>query len=332
MEEAVIMSNADAAIAAVILGTSAAQELYGCSSLSCPLSLLLSSPFLLRLRHLLHLFSISHSPTLVSLGLPQDIATALTQSPQPDLKDLESTSSLETSSQPVKKPASPSSPDDSQTSQPSPAILEDPIVPITDEEKRRVIGLLSKGVKLQYIAGLFGIVNPKVIYSWNDWKKRPKGEMERNMAKRREIEERLRAGESVKRIKEEMKLKQKMYRELMGIPVGRIFTRAMYDTALQQMEVLGCLKVTSRKSGVPAYFIKKWLSGKGIPEKDLIDEDEEGTVEFKKKAIERFYETGNALVVSSELGLKTPQQLERWLAQFQRAVDEREKYDVRGKI
>ena len=331
MEEAVIMSNADAAIAAVLLGTAAAQELYGCSSLSCPLALLLSSPFFLRLRHLLHLFSLSQSPALLSLGLPQCIATALAHPPQPDLKDLESTSSLETSVPPIKKPASPTSPDETPP-QPSPSQLEDPIVPITDEEKRRAIGLLNKGVKLQYIAGLFGIVNPKVIYSWNDWKKRPKSEMERNLAKRREIEDRQRAGEPLKRIKDEMKLKQKMYRELLGIPVGRIFTRAMYDTALQQMEVLGCLKVTSRKSGVPAYFIKKWLSGKGIPEKDLIEEDEEGTVEVKKRAIERFYETGNALVVSSELGLKTPQQLERWLAQFQRAVDEREKYDVRGKM
>lgn len=320
------MTNADTAIATVFLGAAAAQELYG-SHTHFSISLLFSSPFLLRIRQILHRCALSKADLLLKSGLSQRIVDGLMQSQKLDTRDLEATGSLDTCELAIKRPNSPTLAPSSPK-----ATLEDPILTITDEEKKRATVLISKGVKLQYIAGLFGIVNPKIMHSWNDWKKRPKGEMERNLVKKREIEERLQNGEDPKSIKDDMKLKQKMYRELMGIAVGRIFTRSMYDNALQQMEVLGSLKVTARKCGVPAYFIKKWLTGKGIPEKDLIEEDEEATVEIKKKAIERFYETGNALIVSSEMGLKTPQVLERWVTQYQKAVDEREQYDVRGKL
>ena len=207
----------------------------------------------------------------------------------------------------------------------------DATLDLSEDEKRRAVNLYTKGIRLPYVARLFNIENPRVIFCWSDWKKRPKIEADKNLERRRQIQKMIARGDSVKSIRAELKLKQQLYRELAGIAIGPSFTYSMYERVKQQMEMLNSMKVVSKNTGVPVYFVKKWMTGKGIPMKDVIEGDEEASAEMKRKAIEKFYETGNALAAASHTGARNPQLIERWVVKYQHAVDEREKCEVRGR-
>lgn len=127
-----------------------------------------------------------------------------------------------------------------------------------------------------------------------------------------------------KQVKHELKLKQRLYREIMGIALRISHTRIDYDHVVTQMAQHNSLSLVSRNTNVPIYFIKKWLSGKGIPPMDILTSDEDGSAEVKRKAIEVFYETGNALAAVGPGAGKNAAMVERWVLHFQRLVDERE--------
>lgn len=275
---------------------------------------LLVSPFLLRLRQLLHQACATHGVETVrqALDIPKAVMHGL-EAPMEET-ELKECRSLDLAPD-TKDPVLPVE----EHKEPRSVPLE-----FSEEEKRKAVNLFRRGVKLEYIGCLYHISNPKAILSWDDWRSRPKAEADRNLEKRKQIQRMLNHGETVKNIKAELKIKQRLYRELMGIAVRDTFTRAAYESVVAQMTAYNSLRIVSKNTNVPPYFIKKWLSGKGIPPKDVLEGDDTASVEIKRKAIEIFYETGNALAATPVVGAKHAHLVERWVLQFQKLVDERE--------
>ena len=276
--------------------------------------MLLVSPFLLRLRQLLHQACAAHGIEVVrqALDIPKAVVQGLeAQVEENELKECHSLDLLPDTKDPVVLPE--------EHKEPRSIPLE-----FTEEEKRKAVTLFRRGVKLEYIGCLYHISNPKAILSWDDWRSRPKAETDRNLEKRKQIQRMLNHGESIKNIKAELKIKQRLYRELMGIAVRDTYTRVAYDSVVTQMAAYNSLRIVSKNTNVPPYFIKKWLSGKGIPPKDVLEADDTASVDTKRKAIEIFYETGNALAATPVVGAKNAHLVERWVLQFQKLVDERE--------
>ena len=201
------------------------------------------------------------------------------------------------------------------------------VLQLTDEAKRSALLMYHKGVKLQYIAGLFDIINPRVINCWGDWKRRPKFEAEKNIEKRAQIRDMLDRGESPKAIRTALRLTERAYLNLIGVPLCYSFPRSVYDAAMQQLERYNSRRIVSRNLKVPVYFLRRWVAGKGVPEKALLESDGEGSVEAKRKAIAKFYETGSAPTAAKLVGAPTPQVVERWVVTYQQAADELEKAD-----
>jgi hypothetical protein len=70
------------------------------------------------------------------------------------------------------------------------------------------------------------------------------------------------------------------------------------------------------------------LSGKGVPPKPLFEEERDSSTDTRKKAILKFYESGNAAMAAKAVGLSQPTVVERWVMKYQQAVDERDKSDT----
>ena len=299
-------------MAALLLGLSTARRLYAdrpAPQLSYLLSL--TPPFLLKLRVALKcaIERLGAETVTEQLQLPREI-TAKLGTPDSLQADLTDCCSIET---PLERPI------------PTVILTEDkslPVLPITEEDKKAAVSLYNRGIKLQYIAGLFGLTNPKVINSWGDWKKRPKHEADNNLERRQKILDRLQAGEDPKTIRADMHLKERVYRELLGTPIQPGFTYEQYQEAMSLANGDKSMKKVCKMLGIPSYFVRRWMNGKGIPPKPLLEEDREGSVDTKKRAILKFYESGNSTLAAKVAGVSQQNVVERWVMKYQQAVDE----------
>ena len=297
----------DAAIAFLLLGAEAAQELYGCSETTVEEQLrtltLTSSMFLLRLRTLLKMScaNLGLDTVCTKLQLPVKIATYI------------KTGSVDP--QPVKR----------QKAEPPPFEdhRENGELTITPEQRQQAVTMYDRGVNMMYIAALFGVVNMSVIHSWGDWRRLPKQDAAKNTEKRRAIQDRIAKGDSPQTIRLALRIKDRVYRDLMGTPIGVMFTYNTYEVVKKQMAIVNFDRVVSRNTGVPMYFIKRWMEGFDIPPRPLIETDEDGLAENKWTAIEKYYETGSSMMAADAIGATNPQLVERWVEKFQRRVDER---------
>lgn len=187
---------------------------------------------------------------------------------------------------------------------------------VSDEQRKAAVAMYQRGIKPQYIVGLFDIINPKVVESWGDWCRRPKAEAERHTTLRGQARKLLESGQPAKSIRLRLEMDERAYCDLMGIAVGAVFSRTHYDAVLKQG---GSPQVASAKTGVPIHVVSAWLRGRRVPPKPLVDSDSEAPAADKKAAISCYYQTGNALLAG---GRKfTPQTVERWVAKYQQAVD-----------
>lgn len=208
-------------------------------------------------------------------------------------------------------------------------VMMRPVVAITEEESKtgvseevreKIVRLYKKGIKVQYLTELFGVESPLLVHSWGNWVRRPTAEAECNMSRRAQVLSLLRQGEMPKSICNELHLKPKVYRELIGQCAGQVFSRAMYDSVKQQMAILKIKNIVSKNTGVSVYIINKWLEDKDIPGEDLVVSDETGLRDTKLEAIELFYDTGSSTSVAVCLGLE-PGLVKQWVREFQKAVD-----------
>ena len=294
-------------MASFLLGPTLAQRLYQVtpSHMILHQSALRSTPFIQRLRAVLQhcCATLGTDAASEKLQLPKAIAEALAVSTVSNTKYVDVGAS-----------------EGAEEKREAEVVLN-----VTEEQKRAILNMYLKGVKVEYIAGLFNILNSKVIHSWGDWQKRPKFEAERNIEKREQIHSLLRAGENVKTVKYLLKLKETLYREQMGIAVGAAFTTNDYGAVMQQMATHNSRTLAIRNTRVPGYMIKRWTEGKSVPLKPVLESDAEASVDIKKLAIARFYETGNALSAAKSAGVAQPQVVERWVVKYQQAVDEQER-------
>ena len=200
--------------------------------------------------------------------------------------------------------------------------MDEPTCGFSEETKQKVIKLYNKGIRVNYIAELYGVESPKLVHSWGNWSKRTTAEAEANLQKRAQIQTLLDQGETPKAICQELKLKPKNYREYLGLPYGPIFSREAYEKVIQQMQIVKVKNTVSKNTGVSIYIMNKWLDGKDIPEEDAIMDDEEATRDVKRQAIENFYETGSAVQAGTVVG-RQPNQVKKWVVDFQRNVDKK---------
>lgn len=309
------------AVAVLLLGLGTARRLYADRPAPQPFSLLASS-FLPRLQVALKfaLDRIGLEAVCDHLKLPRPIAMALMGAETcKGNADLAECRSLESSPASVLVPKFHSSEEKLEAVK---------VVQLTEEEKSTAVSLYNRGVKLHYIAGLYDILNPKAISSWGDWKKRPKFEADNNIEKRTMLMDRLQRGEDPKAIRADLHLKERVYRELLGVPIKCTFSYDQYELAVREMNSDKSTKMVCKNLGIPSYFIRRWLQGKGMPPKPLFEEDHDGAIDTKKKAILKFYEGGNAAVAAKAVGLSQPSVVERWVMKYQQAVDERDKSDA----
>ena len=190
---------------------------------------------------------------------------------------------------------------------------------ISDDIKQRAVQLYQKNIKLAYISELFQ-VEPALIQSWANWSKRPAADIERNMQRRQQIQDLVANGETMKAICQELKIKPKVYHELLGEVVGPTFTRAQYEKVMQQMGVIKIKNTVSKNTGVSVYIINKWLEGKDVPSPDILTDDEDTTKDVKRTAIEAFYDTGS-LASAAAVVKKTSGLVKKWVLEFQQKID-----------
>lgn len=153
----------DWAVASFLLGREVATELLGGEQPQHSDALLLS-PFVLRLRQVLHL-------ACTSLG--SDTLRQALHLSKPLVQGLEAP--IDTSEL-MQFQCIDSIPETKETLCPVEEQRPDPQVSLTEEEKRKAVLLFRRGVKLEYIACLFQIANPKAILCWDDWRTYPKSE------------------------------------------------------------------------------------------------------------------------------------------------------------
>ena len=198
------------------------------------------------------------------------------------------------------------------------------ILDLPEEDKQRIVQMYLKGIRIPYIATLYGITNGKVINSWGDWRKRPPMEGRKFLERRAHLQKLLAQGMSVKEARAVYKITNKVFREIMGIPRRDPFPIEVYEQVIEMLQQGKSANDITEVTGVPLYLIRKWESGKGIPHRPVLVDDQEGTADLKAAAIKLFYETGDAQKAADALGIDSKELIERWTLEFQTIVSSQE--------
>ena len=197
------------------------------------------------------------------------------------------------------------------------------ILSLSEEDKKLVVQMYLKGIRITYIATLFGITNAKVINSWGDWRKRPRLEAQKFLERRARIQQHLDQGMSVKEARDAYKLTNKAYREVMGIPRHDPFPLETYEEAVMQLQQCKSAAEVAQKIQLPTYLVQKWAQGKAVPQRPVLFTDSEGSADTKLAAIKKFYETGNRQQAADSTGV-SPETVEQWVMKFQKTVSDQE--------
>ena len=307
--------TSDSGLAALLLGPDIAQQLYGDSSDSLealiPSLSLANTPFLLRLRDTLAhcCMSVGVDATFTHVQLPIAIGQYLAEVSSPH-KAVKVAHAL----------SSDLSADDILARQEG----EEEQREFPEELKEQVLRLYNKGVKANFLSALFNIGSPKLVHSWGNWKYRPPAEMERCLARRSQILTLLEQGQSSKAICSTLGIKYKILRETLGQACGTVYSRAAYEKVMQQMHLLKVKSAVSKCTGVSVYIMNKWLEGKDVPDEEFLVDDEAGSAEAKKAAIEAYYESGSLDTAGEAAGVDT-EVVKRWVGQFQVSCTKKKK-------
>lgn len=193
-----------------------------------------------------------------------------------------------------------------------------------EELKEQVVRLYLKGVKANYLSALFNIGSPKLVHSWGNWKYRPPAEIERCLARRSQILALLEQGQPCKAICSSLGIKYKILKETIGQACGTVYSRAAYERVMQQMQILKVKSAVSKCTGVSVYIMNKWLEGKDVPDEEFLVDDEGGSAEAKRAAIEAYYESGSLDTAAETVGMNT-EIVKRWIGQFQLSCTKKKK-------
>lgn len=197
------------------------------------------------------------------------------------------------------------------------------ILHLPEEDKKLVVQMYLKGIRITYIATLFGITNAKVINSWGDWRKRPRLEAQKFLERRARIQQLLDQGMSVKEARDAYKLTNKAYREVMGIPRHDPFPLETYEAVVLQLQQCKAPAEIAEKTGVPVYLVQKWAQGKAIPQRPVLFSDSDASAETRATVIKKFYETGSTQQAADSAGV-SPQVVEQWVMKYQKTVSDQE--------
>ena len=302
-----IMTSTDPALAALLLGPDIAHHLYGESRDSLEVQIAdlspANTPFLARLRDILtHCCStLGAEATFVHIMLPMAIGQYLVNgevnTPLVEVKTTCTTLQSDLCGDDLR-----------------PEYEE--IQEYPEELKEQVVRLYNKGVKANFIAALYNIGSPKLVHSWGDWKFRPVAEMERLTARRAQILALIEQGQPYKNIASILNIKYKSILEILGKSYGTVYSRAAYEQVMQQMRQYKVKSQVSKNTGVSLYIMKKWLSGRDVPNEEFIVDDEEGSAEAKRAAIETYYETRD-VEKAAEVGAVDTETVKKWILTFQ---------------
>lgn len=194
----------------------------------------------------------------------------------------------------------------------------------SEELKEQVVRLYNKGVKANFLSALYNIGSPKLVHSWGNWKYRSPAEAERNLARRSQIQAMMEQGQPSKTICSALGIKYKIMRETLGQACGTVYSRAAYERVMQQMQILKVKSAVSKATGVSVYIMNKWLEGKDVPNDEFLIDDEDGSADAKRAAIEAYYESGS-LDAAAEAGGVGTEVVKRWVGQFQASATKKKK-------